>query len=987
MSLIENETNARMSPISDPQIHRPNSVAQRGLPHQERVRLKRQAHKMRFGTLNVGSMTGRGRAIADLMKERKVDVLCVQETRWTGNKAKELGDGFKLIYGGANNEKRNGIGIILSKDLKDLVTEVNRRNDRIMWVRLSLDEFPVNIFSVYAPQTGCPEEEKEQFWSDLQEELEKVDESERCIVGGDMNGHIGKGNDVINRIHGGNAYGDGNEDGEKIIDFALAFDLVIGNTIFCKKNEHLITYRSGDRASQIDFLLYRRNNIKEIRNCKVIPGDHVTAQHRLVVMDLSITVTRRQKGKVTTERRIKWFKLKDQDLKHTFKDRLLSDLDMEIEEVNGWWNRVSETILRVGKEVLGESSGKIWENKETWWFNEEVQQKIQAKKMAKKRWETTRLDIDKEYYKLCSKEAKRTVAIAKSDGYDNLYEELDTEEGQRRVFKLAKMRNKSTKDITHVRQVKDERGIVIQKESDILIRWKEYFEKLLNVENERFIRDDGEPNEQLVGEVTRQEVEGALKKMKNGKATGPDGIPVEVWKVLEGEGVDMLHQLIRKIMEKEVIPEKWRESTLIPIFKEKGDIQSCENYRGIKLMSHTLKVFERVLDSRLRQVVRIGRQQIGFMKGFGTVDGIFALRQNMEKHREKQKVLHMVFIDLEKAYDRIPRQEVWRGLRKRGVPEKYVRIVQECYRNVTTRVRSTVGTTDSFQVKVGLHQGSALSPLLFNIVFDVITENVREEPPWCVLYADDIVLVTERRGQLERKLEEWRVALESRGMRISRSKTEYFTTDTRGDQQATIRLNGEKLKRVKTFKYLGSMVDETGEMEKEVNFRIQCGWNNWRQVSGVICDRRVPVRVKGKVHKAVVRPALMYGLEAAPLKKIEERKMDVAEMKMLRWMVGVNRTDRIRNKYIRGTVKVVEVSKKIQESRLRWYGHLRRRVGEDHVGREIMEMEVEGVRRRGRPKRRWIDCINGDLGEKNINPEMANNRNTWRRLIHNGDPE
>ena len=84
------------------------------------------------------------------------------------------------------------------------------------------------------------------------------------------------------------------------------------------------------------------------------------------------------------------------------------------------------------------------------------------------------------------------------------------------------------------------------------------------------------------------------------------------------------------------------------------------------------------------------------------------------------------------------------------MPEKYVRIVQECYKNVTTRVRSTVGSTDSFQVKVGLHQGSALSPLHFNIVFDVITEDVREEPPWCVLYADDIVLVTEERRHLER---------------------------------------------------------------------------------------------------------------------------------------------------------------------------------------------------------------------------------------------
>jgi len=188
---------------------------------------KETSSKLRFGTLNVGCMTGRGPTIADFMKERKLHVLCMQETRWTGNKAKELGDGCKLIDGGANNEKRNGIGIILSKDLKDLVTEVNRRNDRIMWVQLSFDEFPVNIFSVYAPQTGSSEEEKEQFWSALQEELEKVDESERRMVGGDMNGHIGNGNDAIRRIHGGNAFGEGKEDGEKTVDLALTFDLVI----------------------------------------------------------------------------------------------------------------------------------------------------------------------------------------------------------------------------------------------------------------------------------------------------------------------------------------------------------------------------------------------------------------------------------------------------------------------------------------------------------------------------------------------------------------------------------------------------------------------------------------------------------------------------------------------------------------------------------------------------------------------------------------
>ena len=223
-------------------------------------------------------------------------------------------------------------------------------------------------------------EDKEQFWSALQEELEKIDESERCIVGGDMNGH-----NAISQIDSGNAYGEGNEDGEKIIDLALSFDLVIGYAIFHKRNEHLITYCSADRASQINFLLHRRKDIKEIRNCKVIQGDHVTAQHHLLVIDLVIAVKHRQKRKVTMEKRIGWFKLKNQDHKQAFKKRVLKCMDSGMEDINGWWNRVSENILRAGNELLGESSGKIWENKETWWFNEEVQQKVQAKKMVKKR--------------------------------------------------------------------------------------------------------------------------------------------------------------------------------------------------------------------------------------------------------------------------------------------------------------------------------------------------------------------------------------------------------------------------------------------------------------------------------------------------------------------------------------------------------------------------------------------------------------------------
>ena len=168
------------------------------------------------------------------------------------------------------------------------------------------------------------------------------------------------------------------------------------------------------------------------------------------------------------------------------------------------------------------------------------------------------------------------------------------------------------------------------------------------------------PNEGLTPAINRYEIEVALKGIKHGKAMRSDGIPVEVWKSFGEEGVDMLLDLIQKIFEQEKMPEEWRDSVIVSIFKQKGDIQDCRNYRGIKMIYHTMKIWERIIDRRLREETSIGEEQFGFMLGRGTTDVIFAARQVMEKHREMQKELHVVFIDLEKAYDRVPRQEAWR---------------------------------------------------------------------------------------------------------------------------------------------------------------------------------------------------------------------------------------------------------------------------------------------------------------------------------------
>ena len=144
-------------------------------------------------------------------------------------------------------------------------------------------------------------------------------------------------------------------------------------------------------------------------------------------------------------------------------------------------------------------------------------------------------------------------------------------------------------------------------------------------------------------------------------------------------------------------------------------------------------------------------------------------------------------------------------MRKSGIVEKYVQLVQDMYEESETVVSCAVGTTECFKVKVGLHQGSALSPFLFTMIIDRLTDEVRREPPWTMLFANDIVICEETREEVERRLESWRYALERRGMKVNRSKTEYLCINGENDYE-TVKMEDTKVPRVKEFKYLGSTV-------------------------------------------------------------------------------------------------------------------------------------------------------------------------------------
>ncbi|XP_059285611.1 uncharacterized protein LOC132039083 [Lycium ferocissimum] len=161
------------------------------------------------------------------------------------------------------------------------------------------------MVSAYAPQTGQDEEIKRRFWKDLDEVVRGFPHSEKLFLGGNFNGHIGTSARGYDDVHGGFGFGDKNEGGTALLDFVRAFNLVIANFSFQKREEHLVTFRSMRAKTQIDYLLSRKCDRRLCTDCKVIPSENLTTQHRLLVMDLEIK-RKRRKRVVSGQPKIKW---------------------------------------------------------------------------------------------------------------------------------------------------------------------------------------------------------------------------------------------------------------------------------------------------------------------------------------------------------------------------------------------------------------------------------------------------------------------------------------------------------------------------------------------------------------------------------------------------------------------------------------------------------------------------------------------------------
>uniref|UniRef100_A0A8B9W9G2 Reverse transcriptase domain-containing protein n=1 Tax=Bos mutus grunniens TaxID=30521 RepID=A0A8B9W9G2_BOSMU len=494
---------------------------------------------------------------------------------------------------------------------------------------------------------------------------------------------------------------------------------------------------------------------------------------------------------------------------------------------------------------------------------------------------------------------------------------------------------RDTKGTFHAKMssIKDRNGMDLTEAEDIKRRWQEYTElykkDLHDPDNHNGVITDLEPD------ILECEVKWALESITTNKASGDDGIPVELFPILKDDAVKVLHLICQHIWKTQQWPQDWKRSVFIPIPK-KGNAKECSNYHTIALISHASKVMLKILQARLKQYVNreLPDVQAGFRKGRGTRDQIANICWIIEKAREFQKNIYFCFIDYAKAFDCVDHNKLWKILQEMGIPDHLICLLRNLYAGQEATVRTGRGTTDWFQIGKGVHQGCILSPCLFNLYAEYIMRNAGLEETQTGIkiagrninhlrYADDTTLMAESEEELKSLLMKVKVESEKVGLKLNIQKMKIMASDPITSWE----IDGETVETVSDFIFGGSKITTDGDSSHEIKRRLLLGRKVMTNLDSIFKSRDITLPKKVHLIKAMVFPVVMYGCESWTVKKAECQRIDAFELWCWRRLLRVPWTARRSNQSILKEISPgISLEGMMLKLKLQYFGHLMRRV-------------------------------------------------------------
>ena len=675
------------------------------------------------------------------------------------------------------------------------------------------------------------------------------------------------------------------------------------------------------------------------------------------------------------------------------------------------WTSLKDKLLQATKQVCGVSSNHPW-RKQTWWWNNQVEEAVREKRRCFKLWKA---GGSRAAYNTAKRTSNRVVHQAKSEAEKVALQKIDARSGD--VYRLAKQMRRDNQDVMGEKPVKNDAGQLSLDEESKKEAWKEHYERLLNVEfpwNPEDLSEES-PVEGPSEPITLEMITKAITKMASGKAARPSGIVAEMLKPVGEAGAEEVCDLVENIISEGCIPTDWQESFIVNLYKGKGDALNRGNYRGLKLIEQVMKVLERVVEGLIRQRVEIDEMQCGFMSGRGTTDAIFIVRQLQEKHLAANKPLYMAFVDLEKAFDRVPRDVICWAMRKLGIDEWLVCLVQSMYKDVRSRVRVGDGYSEEFGVGVGVHQGSVLSPLLFIIVLEALSREFRTGCPWELLYADDLMISAGSMEELLVKVKTWKTEMEKKGLRVNMGKTKMMESGINldvlkksgkypcgvcltgvgrtnaiqgggcggwvhgrcggiggrllrgggftcaqclgaagavgGEQSLGVGVGSGGLEVVPGFCCLGDMLSAGSGCGLAAVARCKCAWGRFRRLLPLLTGRRVPLLTGGGVCSSCVRGVVLHAAETRAMGADALNRLRRNGRAMIRWICNVRARGEVGSDSLLAGLGVRDLGVVLRAGRMGWFGHVERGMGWIS---EVRKLSVVARRGSGRPGGRGV---------------------------------
>jgi hypothetical protein len=334
---------------------------------------------------------------------------------------------------------------------------------------------------------------------------------------------------------------------------------------------------------------------------------------------------------------------------------------------------------------------------------------------------------------------------------------------------------------------------------------------------------------------------------------------------------DSLLPLFQDIWTSETIPDEWKRGVTVKIPK-KGDLSNCKIWRGINLLCVASKVFCKIIFTRMMEVLEksIRKEQAKFRPGRSCVDQINTLRMIIEQSAEMNARLYMLFVDFQVAFDSLKRECIWRSLRNRGLPGKFVNIIRELYNGFKCCVLHNRQVTDPFTTVSGVRQGCLLSAIIFLVVLDEVLRRSLDGKKRGILckltehledldYADDFVLLSHNFKDMQTKLDDLVKESQKVGLRVNIAKTKDLRVNN-GTTEA-FRIGGEAIERVDDFLYLGSKIDENGGTLLDIQQRINKARGAISRLKNVWRASNINLHLIIKLFNACVKSVLLYGCE------------------------------------------------------------------------------------------------------------------------------